>query len=124
MQPRSAAAVPPAVSEEGRDSVRVDTWLWRARFFKSRSLAGCKADQGLIRLRRADEMRRIDKASRSVRIGDELTFAVGARVIAVRIKAFGERRGPPAEARNLYELLDTTLTAQTAAVDKTGGPPR
>jgi ribosomal 50S subunit-recycling heat shock protein len=100
----------------------VDAWLWRARFFKSRSLASAKAAQGLIRLRRAGEEVRIDKASRAIRIGDELTFAVGARVIAVRVAALGFRRGPPAEARGLYDLLEEP-TARLA-VDKTGGPPR
>lgn len=94
------------MADAGGNSVRVDAWLWRARFFKTRSLASAKAAQGLIRLRRAGEEARIDKASRAIRVGDELTFAVGARVIAVRVTALGARRGPPAEARCLYDLLD------------------
>lgn len=102
--------------------MRVDAWLWRARFFKSRSLASAKAAQGLVRLRRAGEESRIDKASRMVRIGDELTFVIGARVIAVRVTALGVRRGPPAEARALYELL--AACAAPLAVDKTGDAPR
>ena len=110
------------MAESGGESVRIDAWLWRARFFKTRSLASAKAAQGHIRLRRDGGESRIDKASRSLRIGDELTFAVGGRVIAVRVMALGERRGPPAEARGLYDLL----AGPTAplAVDKTVGGPR
>ena len=104
------------------DGVRVDAWLWRARLLRTRSLASEKAAQGQIRLRRSGQETRIDRASRTVRVGDELTFAIGARVIAVRVAALGERRGPPAEARALYD----PLSAPTAplAVDKTGGAPR
>lgn len=104
------------------DDLRVDVWLWRARLFRTRTLATAKAAQGLIRLRRAGEEMRIDKASRTVRIDDELTFAIGARVVAVRVAALGERRGPPAEARGLYDLL--TASTVPLAVDKTGGAPR
>jgi ribosomal 50S subunit-recycling heat shock protein len=105
------------------EAARIDTWLWRARFFRSRSQASAKAAKGHIRLRRAGEETRIDKASRTVRVGDELTFAVGARVIAVRVAALGLRRGPPAEARGLYELLEAAQAAPVA-VDKIGSAPR
>ena len=86
-------------------SVRIDLWLWRARFFKTRTGAAAIASQGRIRLRRSGEDVRIDKPSRTVGPGDELTFAVAAHVIAVRVLAVGERRGPAAEARMLYEQL-------------------
>ena len=93
-----------AVSDEG---VRVDVWLWRARMFKTRAQASARAAQGSIRLARSGALpARIDKPSRMVRVGDELTFAVGPRLHAVRILALGERRGPPAEARALYARLD------------------
>lgn len=88
--------------EEG---LRIDVWLWRARFFKTRALAAARAGEGRIRLRRDREEGRIDKASRLVRPGDQLTFAIASRVIAVKVLALGERRGPPAEARALYERL-------------------
>lgn len=105
------------------ESARIDAWLWRARFFRSRSLASAKVAKGHIRLRRAGEETRIDKASRTIRVGDELTFAIGARVIAVRVAALGLRRGPPAEARGLYDLLEPAQ-APPLAVDKTGDAPR
>ncbi len=92
------------------DAVRIDVWLWRARFFKTRGLAARFVDEGRVRLTRqgaADEVR-LDKASRSVRAGDRLVFAIGGRVVAVAIDALGERRGPASEARALYSELQNS----------------
>lgn len=88
------------------ESCRADVWLWRARFFKTRSLAARFVDEGRIRFTRMGAEGRLDKASRGLKRGDELVFALGGRVIAVRLEAFGERRGPPTEARTLYEPLE------------------
>jgi len=49
---------------------------------------------------------RLDKPARTLRVGDELVFALGGRLTAVRVEALGERRGPPAEARGLYSPLE------------------
>ena len=87
------------------ESCRADVWLWRARFFKTRSLAAKFVDEGRVRLTRAGQETRLDKPSRSVKLGDQLVFALGGRLIAVTVEAFGERRGPPAEARTLYSTL-------------------
>lgn len=89
------------------DAARADVWLWRARFFKTRSLSAKFIDEGRVRLTRAgqDEVR-LDKPSRTVKVGDRLVFAVGGRLIAVQVEGLGERRGPPAEARALYSSLD------------------
>lgn len=84
---------------------RADVWLWRARFFKTRSLAAKFLDEGKVRLTRAGAETRIDKCARPVKVGDQLVFAVGGRLIAVAVEALGERRGPPAEARGLYSSL-------------------
>lgn len=89
------------------DSCRVDVWLWRARFFKTRSLAAKFVDEGRVRLTRTGQENRLDKCARPVKVGDALVFAVGGRLTAVRVEAMGERRGPPAEARALYSALDT-----------------
>lgn len=89
------------MSAEG--ACRADVWLWRARFFKTRSLAARAIDDGRVRLVRGDEAPvRLDKPSRQLRPGDGLVMALGGRLIAVRIAALGERRGPAAEARTLY----------------------
>ena len=86
-------------------SLRVDIWLWRARFVKTRGLAADLVERGAVRLTHHGKQVRLDKPSRCVHPGDELTFASNGRVKAVRIEALGERRGPPAEARALYLLL-------------------
>jgi ribosome-associated heat shock protein Hsp15 len=81
----------------------LDVWLWRARFFKTRAIAARFLEEGRVRLTRpgAAEVR-VDKASRIVRCGDGLVFAVGGRLFAVTVVALGERRGPAPEARALY----------------------
>ena len=87
------------------ESVRVDIWLWRARFAKTRGLAATLVEKGAVRLTHQGRQVRLDKPSRCVHPGDDLTFAQNGRVTAVRIEALGERRGPPAEARALYSPL-------------------
>lgn len=87
-------------------ATRADVWLWRARFFKTRTLAAAFIEEGRIRLTRAGHESRIDKPARPLKIGDALVFAVDAKLIAVKVVAFGERRGPPKEARALYSRLE------------------
>jgi ribosomal 50S subunit-recycling heat shock protein len=88
------------------DTARADVWLWRARFFKTRSLAAKFVDEGRVRLTRAGQETRLDKCARPVKVGDALVFALGGKLIAVTVAALGERRGPPAEARTLYSPLE------------------
>ncbi|HVI32721.1 RNA-binding S4 domain-containing protein [Phenylobacterium sp.] len=94
------------------DACRIDVWLWRARFFKTRSLSAKFVDEGRVRLTRSGQPEvRLDKSSRSVKPGDRLVFAVGGRLIAVQVEGLGERRGPPAEARTLYSSLDVAKSS-------------
>jgi ribosome-associated heat shock protein Hsp15 len=81
---------------------RIDVWLWRARFFKTRSLAARFVEEGRVRLTRSGAETRLDKASRTIRPADLLVFAVGGRLVSVRVEDVGQRRGPAAEARGLY----------------------
>lgn len=90
---------------------RIDLWLWRARFCKTRALAARVVETGRVRLARDGREGRLDKPSRSVKPGDELVFALGGRLIAVRVLALGERRGPAPEARLLYDLLSDDVAA-------------
>ena len=94
----------------GEDSCRIDLWLWRARFARTRSVAASMVERGLIRLTHHGVQTRLDKPSRSVHPGDDLLFAQGGRLIAVRVLHLGERRGPPEEARALYATLDAPET--------------
>ena len=82
--------------------IRVDKWLWHARFFKSRGLAGDVAGSGALRVN-GD---RVSKASYTVRPGDVLTFPKDRHIRVIRIDAIGERRGPAPEAQALYTDLD------------------
>ena len=88
------------------DAVRADVWLWRARFCKTRSLAARLIEDGKVRLARAGQETRLDKPSRTVKVGDGLVFAIAGRLHAVKVESLGARRGPPAEARALYSPLD------------------
>ena len=91
------------------DAARADVWLWRARFFKTRSMAARFIDEGRVRLTRGGQESRLDKPARPVKVGDGLVFALGGRLVAVTVEALGERRGPAPEARTLYsELPDTS----------------
>ena len=91
----------PAVEEP----CRVDVWLWRARFFKTRGLAAKFAEAKRIRrFRPGQEEARLDKASRTVRVGDRLVFAIGGKLFELLIADCGTRRGPAAEARALYVI--------------------
>jgi ribosome-associated heat shock protein Hsp15 len=81
--------------------IRIDKWLWHARFHKTRALAQAAAVKGHIRL----NGRRIEKASAEVRIGDTLTVPRGKAVVVVRVLGCGIRRGPATEAQALYEVL-------------------
>ena len=92
------------------EGCRIDVWLWRARFFKTRGLAAQAAESGRIRLLRAGQAVRIDKPGRAVRPGDGLVFALSGRLTAVRIEDLGERRGPASEARALYVPLEAPAT--------------
>jgi ribosomal 50S subunit-recycling heat shock protein len=94
------------LSDDGASACRVDVWLWRARFFKTRTLAATFVDEERVRLFRDGRETRLDKASRTVRPGDGLVFALGGRLIAVRVEALGIRRGPASEARTLFSPLD------------------
>ena len=82
--------------------IRVDKWLWHARFFKSRGLAGDLASSGHLRIN-GDKA---DKASASVKPGDVLTFPKGNHVRVIQVDAIGTRRGPAPEAQALYTDLD------------------
>ena len=81
--------------------IRLDKWLWQARFFKTRTLAAREVAAGHVRVNGV----RVVKPAQAVGMTDVLTFAQGARVRVVRIAALGTRRGPAPEAQALYDDL-------------------
>lgn len=84
---------------------RVDVWLFRARFAKTRSAASRLVSEGGVRLIRDGSSRQLEKPSTELAVGDALIFPLGAGLRAVRVAGLGGRRGPAAEARTLYEDL-------------------
>jgi ribosome-associated heat shock protein Hsp15 len=97
---------------------RLDKWLWFARFAKTRTLAATIAVEGRLRLNGTI----VAKAAQPVRVGDVLTFALGQRVKVVRVLALGARRGPPAEARLLYDDLSPPPPPREAHAPVVDGP--
>ncbi len=93
------------------DRQRVDLWLFRARFVKTRAAAARLVSEGGVRLTHAGLTRRLEKASAEVQAGDALLLVQQGALKAVRIEALPLRRGPPAEARALYSDLDAGALA-------------
>jgi ribosome-associated heat shock protein Hsp15 len=95
------------VSEDADNApVRADVWLWRARFFKTRSMAARFIGEGRVRMVRGGLESRVDKPARTLKPGDGVVFALGGRLVAVKVEAAGDRRGPASEARGLYSPLE------------------
>lgn len=82
--------------------LRLDLFLWYARFAKTRSAAQTIAEKGTLRI----DGRRIERAHCPVRIGMVIAFPQGPRVHILRVEALPVRRGPPTEAQTLYTLLE------------------
>ena len=91
--PRPPTPAPPA-------SVRVDKWLWAARFFKTRSLAAAACDGGKV-----DVNEQAAKPARALRVGDLLHVTRPGHKRVARVRALSERRGGPADAAALFEDL-------------------
>ncbi|MBA3070265.1 MAG: RNA-binding S4 domain-containing protein [Hyphomonas sp.] len=87
-------------------SVRVDVWLWRARFFRTRALSTAYVRKSGLRLSQAGATRRTDKPGASLAVGDIVTFGKGADILSVEVLDLGTRRGPADEARSLYRPLE------------------
>ena len=94
--------MPEMDSPQAEASLRLDKWLWFARFVKSRSLASKLVEQGRMRVIGTPTA----KAHYAVRMGDVLTFALGPHIRVIKIVALGMRRGPAPEAQQLYLDLD------------------
>lgn len=84
--------------------IRLDKWLWQARFFKTRALSAKLVSAGKVRV----NARRVSKPATFVGPGDVLTFPQAGSIRVVRIRALGERRGPASEAQDLYSDVTET----------------
>lgn len=88
-------------------SVRLDVWLWAARFHKTRSLARQAIETGKVEVggQRA-------KPARSVRVGDALRIDKTGEVFEVQVRALSDTRGPATVARTLYEESEASRKAR------------
>ena len=85
--------------------IRLDKWLWAARFFKTRSLAAAAINGGKVHLNGAR-----CKPARNVRIGDTLEIRRGGETLDIIVKRLSNRRGPASEAALLYEESADSVT--------------
>jgi ribosome-associated heat shock protein Hsp15 len=88
---------PEAAAGDG-ERIRIDKWLWAARFFKTRGLAGDEIDKGRVSVNG-----QVAKASREVRLGDVIVLRQGALHRSVVVQALSVKRGPASMAQMLYE---------------------
>jgi ribosome-associated heat shock protein Hsp15 len=93
--------------------LRLDQWLWFARFVKSRSLAARLCATGAVRVNGGP----VTKPNRPVRVGDVVMLPQGGWQLTVRVLALGVRRGPAAEARLLYEEEAAAVHLRDLALD-------
>jgi ribosome-associated heat shock protein Hsp15 len=105
------------VSEAPAQKLRLDKWLWYARFFKTRSLAASVVAGGAVRINGTPASKR----STTIGAGDVLTFAKDDHIRVIRIEACGIRRGPAPEAQGLYtDLSPPDLTPKDIVAHNPG----
>jgi ribosome-associated heat shock protein Hsp15 len=93
--------------EDGR--VRLDKWLWAARFFKTRALAAEAVEGGKVQVN-GDRPKR----ARPLQVGDEVRVRLGPYEHRISVRALSARRGPASEAAGLYEETAASRTAREA----------
>jgi len=96
------------------NTVRVDKWLWYARFFKSRALASKACGKGRLRVNGVTTR----KSHYQTKVGDILTFAKGEIVRVVKIEKLAERRGSFLEAQNLYDDLTPKIIKVASEIEQ------
>ena len=84
--------------------MRLDKWLWAARFFKTRSIATAEVDAGHVELNGERA-----KPAKPVHVGDELRVRMNQFTYVVHVRGLSERRGPASEARELYAETEASV---------------
>lgn len=106
------ATMPRAGIADATSSVRLDVWLWAARFFKTRALAKQAIEGGKVEVNRA-----AGKPAKALHVGDVLKIARGEERFEIVVTALGEQRGPASIARLLYRETEAGLAARAAAAE-------
>lgn len=94
-------------------ALRIDKWLWCARFFKTRSLAADEIAKGRVTING-----QVAKASREVRCGDTVTLRQGVVARTVAVRGIGGTRGPAPVAQQLYEETAESIQAREHAAEQ------
>ena len=104
-----------AAGSQGAEAerVRIDKWLWAARFFKTRSAAAQAVEGGKVKV---DDER--VKPARQLRVGDRLTLRIGAWEWQVTVRVLSAQRGPAAVARELYHEDEASRDRRIAAAGR------
>jgi len=102
----------------GPEPVRLDKWLWAARFFKTRALAAEAIEGGKVELN-GDHPRR----SRSLKAGDELRIRIAPYEHVITVRVLSDRRGPAAAARELYEESAASREARERLAERLRSAP-
>lgn len=92
--------------------MRLDKWLWAARFYKTRALAQAAVEAGRVRLNGERT-----KPAKDLKPGDRLDIALGEYDWGLTVAALSARRGPAVEARRLYEESDASRSARAAKAE-------
>ena len=95
------------------DRLRLDKWLWAARFFKTRGLAADEIDKGRLQVNG-----QVAKASRELRAGDLVGIRQGPVERTVVVRALSTVRGPAPQAQLLYEETPRSIAARLAAAEQ------
>jgi ribosome-associated heat shock protein Hsp15 len=96
---------------DDQEALRIDKWLWAARFFKTRSLAAAAVGGGKVRVNGESV-----KSSRALKAGDELAIRVGELEWVVEVRALSRQRGPAAQAALLYAEREDSHERRIAAI--------
>jgi len=103
-------ARPDRLPENALQSMRLDKWLWAARFFKTRGLAQEAIEAGRVLV---DEER--VKVARALRPGEHVTVRIGDQAQQVQVVSLSEQRGPATVARTLYQETEQSITRRAEA---------
>ena len=105
---------------ESRPTIRLDKWLWQARFFKARSISAKVVIAGHVRLNGV----KVKKTSTPIKVGDALEFLQVETLRIVKIEVLGTRRGPATEAQSLYDDLTPVpeIPEITPEIERKGRP--
>lgn len=95
------------------EKLRIDKWLWAARFFKTRSLASEEIDKGRVQVNGVAV-----KPAREVKAGDALQIRVGLVTRSVVVQAVSDKRGPAPTAALLFQETPESIAARTAAAEQ------